>query len=353
VRHVTITDADRGIEIRDGGHNTVTQVTLNTHWRTRLPNPMGHQTTGHYGFALLARTQDNLIEESEIRTRFDHNMSLGSFANGNVFSGLLSVSGGLDHHGAAPYENLFTELVLTDTAADFLATDGDGLTDAQERTVYHTDPTRADTDGDGLADGPEAALWGAASAADADRDGLANLLEADADNDGEPDGAEPQPGTDPVPPAAGPVYRWLEAEAARTRTAPLTVAADPGASGGQYLGVPEGQGNRWNPATPGGEAHYQFTVPVAGTYVVWGRVRSHGGTADSFFVALDAGSPLLWLTRAGGRETWGWDRVRSRGQAFTRFTLPAGTHTLRLLEREDGTKLDRLLITNDLQFVPR
>jgi hypothetical protein len=442
VRHVTITDADRGIEFRVGGHNTVTHVTLNTHWRTHLPNPIGGQTTGHYGFDLHALTQDNLIQESELQTRFDHNMSVGAFANGNVFSGILSVSGGLDHHGAAPYENLFTEIVLTGTATNLLAsggnradepnagarttlwnvvslrgpfglytparfpqmhligldqwvttrtptgpwierwpgaltspvnlyeaqvqyrrggtlpveptdTDGDGLSDTQERTVYHTDPTRVDTDGDGLTDGPEAAMWGAAWAADADRDGLANLLDADADDDGERDGVEQQHGTDPASPAAGPVYRWLEAEAATTRTTPMTVATDPGASGGQYLWVPEGQGNRWSPTVPGGEARYRFTVPVGGTYVVWGRVRTQGGTGDSFFVALDTGTPLLWGTRAGGRNVWGWDRVHGSGPALTRFALTAGPHTLRILQREDGTQLDRLLITNDLQFVPR
>jgi hypothetical protein len=52
----------------------------------------------------------------------------------------------------------------TQTAYSFAAgnadldTDGDGLPDAREYFVYHTDPNNADTDGDGMNDGAEAAL---------------------------------------------------------------------------------------------------------------------------------------------------------------------------------------------------
>jgi hypothetical protein len=34
------------------------------------------------------------------------------------------------------------------------------------------------------------------------------------------------------------------------------------------------------------------------------------------------------------------------------FTLSAATHTLEFAYREDGTQLDRDLVTNDLAFVP-
>jgi hypothetical protein len=124
VRQVTIVDADRGIEVCCSHHNTITQATLTTKWRTQLPNPIGDPTTGHYGFAIGSLAQDNLVTESKIRTRFDHNMSVGGAANGNVFSSIFSASGRFDHHGAAPYENLYTEIVLTETASDLLTSGG-------------------------------------------------------------------------------------------------------------------------------------------------------------------------------------------------------------------------------------
>jgi hypothetical protein len=78
-----------------------------------------------------------------------------------------------------------------------LDSDGDGLTDTDEQTVYGTDPSLADTDGDGIDDGAEVTYWGADWAADIDGDGQSNVLDPDADNDGFTDGEEQQAGTDP------------------------------------------------------------------------------------------------------------------------------------------------------------
>jgi hypothetical protein len=65
--------------------------------------------------------------------------------------------------------------------------DGDGLLDDDEDTVYGTDPLDLDTDDDGLNDGDEVALG-------------TDPLDADSDDDGLPDGAEVELGTDPLDP---------------------------------------------------------------------------------------------------------------------------------------------------------
>jgi hypothetical protein len=84
--------------------------------------------------------------------------------------------------------------------------------------------------------------------------------------------------------------------------------------------------------------------------VVWGRVIHAGG--NSFFAKMDNGADLVWDT--GTSHTWAWTTLGNRGQTATmRFSLTAGTHTLWLKEREAGTKLDRLLITNDLTSTPQ
>jgi hypothetical protein len=114
------------------------------------------------------------------------------------------------------------------------------------------------------------------------------------------------------------------------------------------------------PTTAGGEALYHFTVPVTGTYVVWGRVLAPGSSADSFFVAVDTEPWGIWDTEQSTGATWGWDALNYRTGLLpepsappVRLSLTVGSHTLRLKQRENGTKLDRLLITNDLTFVPR
>ena len=58
------------------------------------------------------------------------------------------------------------------SAGDATDTDGDGLSDSDERFVYKTDPASSDTDGDGLPDGEEIAMGSSPLAADTDGDGL-------------------------------------------------------------------------------------------------------------------------------------------------------------------------------------
>ena len=52
-------------------------------------------------------------------------------------------------------------------------------------------------------------------------------------------------------------------------------------------------------------------------------------------------------------DSWHWDQVNDRtGPDPVKFTLPSGVHTIRVELREDGTKLDKLLLTNSVAFVP-
>ena len=146
------------------------------------------------------------------------------------------------------------------------------------------------------------------------------------------------------------VRLWREAEAGESFQQPMVVGTDAQASGGQYIWVPESQGNRYNPADTGGETFYRFTVPIAATYAVWGRVLVNGG--DSFYVGMDDNTLLLWTTKHG-EGNWVWDQVHEGSTAPVRFTLTTGTHTLRIKQREDGTKLDQILITNDLSYTPK
>jgi len=70
-------------------------------------------------------------------------------------------------------------------------------------------------------------------------------------------------------------------------------------------------------------------------------------------VRLDGGNWVKWNSIPLG-SSWHWDDVHnsdSGGQLVT-FSLAAGTHTLSIAYREDGTRLDRVLVTNDPAFVP-
>jgi hypothetical protein len=124
IRNITITDADIGISTGNAGagFNTVTNVTLKTKYRQPLPSGDRDTkgTTGHYGVMLIGpHTQDNLVTSSRLETVYGHNLSVQAFANGNVYSEITSQIARFDHHGAAPYENLYTDIVLTEGGQEF------------------------------------------------------------------------------------------------------------------------------------------------------------------------------------------------------------------------------------------
>ena len=90
--------------------------------------------------------------------------------------------------------------------------DGDGLTDSDERNIYNTDPNNPDTDADGLTDGDEVRAYKTDPRnPDTDGDGLPDGVEVlkfrtdpinrDTDGDGVPDGDEAlKAHTDPLDP---------------------------------------------------------------------------------------------------------------------------------------------------------
>lgn len=140
-------------------------------------------------------------------------------------------------------------------------------------------------------------------------------------------------------------YLWFEGEEGDL-SAPMQVGWNGEASSGEYVWVPRGGGIE-------GEVEYSFEVIEEGDYVVWGRVIANDSTEDSFFVSMDGGADVLWGTLRGGVETWVWDQVSERfGADPVAYHLTEGLHTLVVKRREYGTKLDRILITNDRGYVP-
>jgi hypothetical protein len=159
----------------------------------------------------------------------------------------------------------------------------------------------------------------------------------------------------PLPGQACVVRRFVEAESG-TVSSPMQRINDMTASGGQCVQVAAGNNSQNTPPATG-RAVASFSVPVAGAYRVWGRVIAPTTSDDSFWVRVDAGAWVKWndiFQRAGG-TTWKWDSVRNSdmANAVVSYMLAPGSHTLEIAYREDGAKLDRLLVTNDLAFVPQ
>ena len=160
------------------------------------------------------------------------------------------------------------------------------------------------------------------------------------------------------PVLAAPPRLVFEAESAATLEAPMVVvAADqvpagsafaPGASAGRYLEIPEKAGNP--PKLEKGFASYTFDLPEEGDYILWARVWWEGECSNSFTVQLDDQAPFCFGEDATYR-TWHWVKY-----PVARMTPPLrlkqGPHVLRVGNREDGVRLDQILLSPNKRFVP-
>ncbi len=134
----------------------------------------------------------------------------------------------------------------------------------------------------------------------------------------------------------------LEAEAGRIKE-PMKVFADKAASGGKYVLAPEGPDHK--EINKGGDVAITFKVEEAGKYEMWLRVWWHCGCANSFGVSLDGKAHDDIGNNNYG--AWQWMRIKAGP-----LGLSAGDHLLVVTNREDGARLDQVLLIQDSEYVP-
>jgi len=147
------------------------------------------------------------------------------------------------------------------------------------------------------------------------------------------------------------VFLWIEAEAGEI-LAPMMVHDTKKASGGQFIEVRGGNNNVEN-APNDGLAFYKFNIEKAGIYKIWGRVNINMHDEDAFWVKMDDENWIKWKGIEVGCK-WHWDEVhdtQKNNQVMT-FNLDAGFHTFTLTYGMDQTRLDKWLVTNDLDYNP-
>jgi arylsulfatase A-like enzyme len=150
-------------------------------------------------------------------------------------------------------------------------------------------------------------------------------------------------------PSVPDVYYWLEAERAFFVVPPFQIAIDEDASGEKYIFSPESAGDHYKPGLS--MSIYTVNITQTGKYVLWGRVIAASETDDSFFVQVNDGFYNTWDIEVG--TPWHWDVVNNRSKVDpVIFNLQEGNHTVKIILREDGAKLDKILLTNDLDFIP-
>jgi hypothetical protein len=98
------------------------------------------------------------------------------------------------------------------------------------------------------------------------------------------------------------------------------------------------------------ELQSTFNVTTMGTYYVWLRGYAPNAAGDSVYVGLDEQAPDS-LTGFAPR-TWSWANNDGQNNPVTIEITEPGVHTLHLWMREDGLRLDRILLTIDSGYNP-
>ena len=131
----------------------------------------------------------------------------------------------------------------------------------------------------------------------------------------------------------------------------ITQTALPGYSGSAYLSaLPDTDRQFELDITSSVELQYALNITTTGTYNVWMRGYAPNSTGDSIYIGLDD-QPAISFTGFVPR-TWSWaDRTPQSDVATIEVTEP-GLHILRIWQREDGVRLDRILLTTDSEYNP-
>ena len=131
----------------------------------------------------------------------------------------------------------------------------------------------------------------------------------------------------------------------------MSTGADVQASGGHYISTS---------VADSGTATFGITVPTAANYYVWCRVLAPDPNRDSFYARANASSEDIDDDAEGTwSPSWQWTVLNGRAGTNVPLTInprlltfAAGSNALIFRGREVGSKLDRVLVTNDPNFIP-
>ena len=176
------------------------------------------------------------------------------------------------------------------------------------------------------------------------------LPEANATEKASEAAEEAKPASVPVVPMLlAKTFKVVNADAVANFTPPFKQAAGKDTASQQILEVldnagkpPEGK----EPSMEYGGAVFQVEIPAAGQYKIWLNVWWEGSCGNTVNVQVGDEKKSVTAGNDSAYEKWHWVEVPRI------YQLQQGACRIAVLNREDGIKLDQILVTNDLKYVP-
>ena len=95
---------------------------------------------------------------------------------------------------------------------------------------------------------------------------------------------------------------------------------------------------------PTGRAKFELSISEGGQYAIWGRLFAPNGGSNSLWFSLDGQPETSWGVSTAAFNKWSW-LAPVDGKLWE---LKPGRHTITVRTREAGSRLDRIVVTNDL-----
>lgn len=148
----------------------------------------------------------------------------------------------------------------------------------------------------------------------------------------------------------GDTHIWIEAESGDLNS-PMNLKEDYTASAGHYVITDTGRSTSEPPLD--GHITYNFNVVSDTVYKIWIRTQAPTREDDSFWFKLDD-NDWFPMNEVEPSTEWIWNEVHNSDSenVVVTYNLAEGHHTLTVAYREDGTLLDKFLITSDISFNP-
>jgi hypothetical protein len=139
-------------------------------------------------------------------------------------------------------------------------------------------------------------------------------------------------------------YIWIEAEDAGRIERPIEHGEDDAeASNGRFIQIRKLQ----RTGSDQGLARYDVDIPQPGEYVLWARVKWENGCGNSFVVFIGDEENKSHIGQDGIYDRWHWIRE------LKEYKLEKGENRIVFSGTEDGVRLDKILLTNNLDYVPQ
>ena len=304
-------------------------------------------------------SNENWIHQNQFDTQGNECVDIKEAATGNIVEGNSCTgqrdadSGGFDSRGSG---NIFRANQSYGNAGAGIRLGGDATSDGIGNDIYNNDIHNNQAGGIKVQRQPQGKVCGNTMANNTGGESVgsyaASLRPAAPCNDI----PAPAPTVIPAPTSApqpvadgsgclrrytvdGRAATFVEAEQYTSRNGRFAEVADPSRSGGVAMTIP-GSGIHNDPAT---YLSFDLDMTNGGTFYVWLLGYGPDDSADSFTVQIDRGTTkVVSLPRTG----WGWKRTNGT------FALANGAHTLYIKNREDGSTVDRLLLTRDERYTP-